>query len=212
MWHVSCVQGRCGDSGVCGEVDQKGHDWSSDGRQTFWKRHYSTAEGMWKIIITVFFLKKDFKCLFLNTHPNVMNSVAVTQKSEVSCCNLADTENVVRCLKADFWGAETFSLFNCTVVLCVLKGWNRLCRFWDWPHSQRGSSSDASVRWPKTPQWCSLCNFLTYFIMSYDFLLDSISSWMYFYFAGKCFHWLYNTDLLKLPSKCFLHINVNNFL
>lgn len=111
-----------------------------------------------------------------------------------------------------FWGAETFSLFNCTVVLCVLKGWNRLCRFWDWPHGQRGSSSDASVRRPKTPQWCSLCNFLTYFIMSYDFLFDSISSWMYFYFAGKCFHWLYNTDLLKLPSKCFLQINVNNFL
>lgn len=115
-------------------------------------------------------------------------------------------------VKADFWGAETFSLFNCTVVLCVLKGWNRLCRFWDWPHGQRGSSSDASVRRPKTPQWCSFCNFLTYFIMSYDFLLDSISSWMYFYFAGKCFCWLYNTDLLKLPSKCFLQINVNNVL
>lgn len=67
MWHVSCVQGRCGDAGVCGEVDQKGHDWSSDGRQTFWKRHYSTAEGMWKIIITVFFFKKRISNVYFWT-------------------------------------------------------------------------------------------------------------------------------------------------
>lgn len=210
MWHVSCVQGRCGDAGVCGEVDQKGHDWSSDGRQTFWKRHYSTAEGMWKIIITVFFFKKRISNVYFWTLIPMLWILLLSLRNQR--CHAATWQTQKTWFAVWKLIFETFSLFNCTVVLCVLKGWNRLCRFWDWPHGQRGSSSDASVRRPKTPQWCSLCNFLTYFIMSYDFLLDSISSWMYFYFAGKCFHWLYNTDLLKLPSKCFLQINVNNFL
>lgn len=134
-------------------------------RRSVWR---SWSKRTWLILWreTNFLKKTLFHCRGYVKTTTVNNYNRVFFK-KVSCCSLADTENVVHCLKADFWGAETFSLFNCTVVLCVLKGWNRLCRFWDWPHGQRGSSSNASMRWPKTPQWCSLCNFLTYFIMSY---------------------------------------------
>lgn len=45
-WHIlSCVQGNCGDTGVCGEIDQEGHDWSCYWRQTIRQRHHTTAEG-----------------------------------------------------------------------------------------------------------------------------------------------------------------------
>lgn len=43
---LSCVQGYCGNSGVCGEVNQEGHDWSCDWRPTVQQRHHTTAEGM----------------------------------------------------------------------------------------------------------------------------------------------------------------------